>query len=72
MAAEDAVRNYTYKEELDLSRVDYINMNDLGNVSSKMEESKHFRQEVYAKQSGVHIPIEIYEGCKYQVSSASL
>jgi hypothetical protein len=30
-----------------------------------MEYSEHFQQDVNLNESGVHIPIEIYEGCKY-------
>ena len=30
-----------------------------------MVYSEHFRQDVNLNESGVHIPIEIYEGCKY-------
>ena len=29
------------------------------------EYDPHFGQEVFAEESGVHIPIEIYEGCEY-------
>ena len=48
-----------------LPDVEYINMNDLStNVSDAMEYSLHFRQDVYLEQSGVQVPIEIYEGCK--------
>jgi hypothetical protein len=27
--------------------------------------SQHFKQDIYEKTSGVQIPIEIYEGCKF-------
>ncbi len=29
------------------------------------EYSDHFKQDIYTEESGVQIPIEIYEGCKY-------
>ena len=32
--------------------------------SIQLAYSKHFKQDVYEKSSGVQIPIEIYEGCK--------
>jgi hypothetical protein len=29
--------------------------------------SQHFKQDIYEKTSGVQIPIEIYEGCKFRI-----
>ena len=41
-------------------------MNDLSpQINKTMEYSQHFGQDVYHKQSGVQVPIEIYEGCEY-------
>jgi len=45
-------------------QVPYVNVRDLGNISNQMFYDHHFKQEIYNNTSGVHIPIEIYEGCK--------
>ena len=60
--AEEAVRDHEYDEALDLNKVDYINLNEILNHT---EYSDHFKQYIYKEKSGVQIPIELYEGCKY-------
>ncbi|XP_059090756.1 voltage-dependent calcium channel subunit alpha-2/delta-2-like isoform X2 [Tigriopus californicus] len=60
--AEAATEDYEYDEDLVLPRVNYVNMNDLKNASGQLEPSRHFGQDISRQQSGVHIPIEIYEG----------
>ena len=62
--AEGAVTAYEYNPNLNLSGIDYINVNEISE-NLTMEYDPHFGQEVYAEESGVHIPIEIYEGCEY-------
>ncbi len=58
--------DYRYKETLQLSDVNYVNMNDLQPEEEELfVEDEHFKQEVLYETSGVHIPIEIYEGCKF-------
>lgn len=67
MAAEAAVRNYTYNPGLVLKQVDYVDMNDMTKVDNETRKSEHFKQEIYEEEAGVHIPIEIYEGCECQL-----
>ena len=64
-SAEQAIEAYEYNDDLTLKDVDYINVNDLGNITYEMTYNDHFKQEIYEESSGVHIPIEIYEGCKF-------
>ena len=48
-----------------LPNIDYVNVNDLKDeVAAAMEEDERLGQDVYKQESGVHIPIEIYEGCE--------
>ena len=54
---------YEYNPDLNLSIVDYINVGEV-NENLTLEYDPHFGQEVFAEESGVHIPIEIYEGCE--------
>ena len=61
--AELAVKEYDYDYRLTLDEVDYLNMNDPQN-SSSFEPNAKFGQDIHTSSSGVHIPIEIYEGCE--------
>lgn len=65
--AETAVKDYTYNPNLILNNTEYINVNELksGPKAQSLKYDPHFRQEINGSESGVHIPIEIYEGCKY-------
>ena len=64
-ATEAAIAKYDYDAALMLSQVSYVNMNDLKDgAADRMSHSEHFGQEVLDETSGVHIPIEIYEGCE--------
>ena len=66
-AAEKAVERSKFNHDLKLANVSYVNVNDLdGNDTDvSLEHDAHFGQEVDLEQSGVHIPIEIYEGCEF-------
>ena len=70
-AAEAAVTAYEYNSSLTLADIEYLNVNEVKNMT--LEYDPHFGQEVFEEESGVHIPIEIYEGCEYTcVLSSSL
>ena len=62
--AEQLVKDYVYNDTLLLPQVDYLNMNDLQNTTDEFEANEHFGRDVLDETAGVHIPIEIYEGCK--------
>ena len=64
-SAERAVKDYRFNVNLTLPQVNYINMNEHEKLLNLTEYSPHFKQEVYPGSSGVQIPIELYEGCKY-------
>ena len=64
-SAEQAVKDYKYKDDLDLNDVDYTNVNEMDGLLNETEYSTHFKQNIYKANSGVQIPIEIYEGCKF-------
>ena len=60
------MENYKYSQNLTLSNIEYINVREIPkNLTDAMEYSDHFNQEVNLNESGVHIPIEIYQGCKF-------
>ena len=62
---------YEYNSSLTLADIEYLNVNEVKNMT--LEYDPHFGQEVFEEESGVHIPIEIYEGCEYTcVLSSSL
>ena len=71
--AEAAIRNYPYNQNLQLGEINYTNVRKPyedwpQNLKDNMEYSDDFQQNVNLKESGVHIPIEIYEGCKSLLS----
>ena len=70
-AAEAAVTSYQYNHNLNLTVIDYINVNDIMDNNTEIEYDPHYGQEVISDQSGVHIPIEIYEGCKLSRSACA-
>jgi len=42
-----------------------VNVNDMREeTSSALKYDGHFAQDVLMEESGVHVPIEIYEGCE--------
>lgn len=64
--AEEAIKSYVFDEDLTLKKLNYTNVNKIDEaIMQTLEYSDHFRQEVNLNMSGVQIPIEIYEGCKY-------
>ena len=64
-AAENLAREHKYNHTLVLPDIDYVNVNDLKDeVAAAMEDDERLGQDVYKQESGVHIPIEIYEGCE--------
>ena len=70
MKAEEALKTYNYSQDLQLGQINYTNVRTPyedwpENLTKNMKYSQHFQQEVNLEESGVHIPIEIYEGCKY-------
>ena len=64
-SAEKLVREYQYDQALSLSQVPYTNVNEMDKLLNLTEYSDHFKQYIYPETSGVQIPIELYEGCKY-------
>ena len=63
-AAEAAIEKYEFDEDLTLDRVNYTNVNNISGLKDGMVYSEHYKQDVHLAESGVHVPIEIYEGCK--------
>ena len=63
--AEELIEKYEYNQDLTLDKVNYTNVNNVSMVKNGMERSDHFKQDVHYSLSGVHVPLEIYEGCKY-------
>lgn len=63
-AAEEAIREHSYNENLLLSKINYLNVNQMDDKGNQTEYSEHFKQDIYTETSGVQIPIEIYEGCE--------
>ena len=59
------MREYNYDEALALDKVEYTNVNEMDTLLNQTEYSDHFKQYIYKEHSGVQIPIELYEGCKY-------
>lgn len=66
--AEEAVKNYKYDGALYLNQVNFTNVNDMEGMANMTEYSHHFKQDINNETSGVHVPIEIYEGCKYHLT----
>ena len=63
--AEELIEKYEYNQDLTLDKVNYTNVNNVSMVKNGMERSDHFKQDVHYQLSGVHVPLEIYEGCEY-------
>ncbi|XP_059488918.1 voltage-dependent calcium channel subunit alpha-2/delta-2-like isoform X2 [Neocloeon triangulifer] len=61
-AAEDAVSNHKYSPGLNMLDVPYLNMKELRKGDERLRFNPSFLQNVTLKESGVHIPLEIYEG----------
>ncbi len=62
--AEEAVSKYEYNDNLSLRKVNFTNVNEMEDLANLTKYSEHFKQHVYLETSGVHVPIEIYEGCE--------
>lgn len=63
--AEETYSKYEkINKPLQNAGVNFFNMKDPNN-SANMTFSHNFRQKVSYKESGVHIPLEIFDGCKY-------
>lgn len=60
-AAGKAFSEYEYNEELDLREVTFVNVKDFRNTSI-LEFSPNFKQNVTFSASGVHVPLELYDG----------
>ena len=70
MKAENAIKTYKFNQSLQLGHINYTNVRRPyqdwpQHLKDNMEYDEHFKQEVNVNESGVHIPIEIYEGCKF-------
>jgi len=67
MKAENAIKTYKFNQSLQLGHINYTNVRRPyqdwpQHLKDNMEYDEHFKQEVNINESGVHIPIEIYEG----------
>lgn len=60
--AESLIKDYQYHPTLTLDQVKFNNVNEVDD--DVLEYNDHYKQDVNLTQSGVHIPIEIYEGCE--------
>ena len=70
MKAESAIKTYKFNQSLQLGHINYTNVRRPyqdwpQHLKDNMEYDEHFKQEINVNESGVHIPIEIYEGCKF-------
>ena len=70
MKAENAIKTYKFNQSLQLGHINYTNVRRPyqdwpQHLKDNMEYDEHFKQEINVNESGVHIPIEIYEGCKF-------
>jgi hypothetical protein len=63
-AAEDAVATHNYATPLRLADVPFLNMKDVKKGDERLKYSSAHLQNVTFNNSGVHIPLEIYEGCE--------
>ncbi|XP_065349965.1 voltage-dependent calcium channel subunit alpha-2/delta-2-like isoform X2 [Cloeon dipterum] len=61
-AAEEAVSKHKYSSSLSILDVPYLNMKDLRKGDDRLHFNPSFQQYVTLNESGVHIPLEIYEG----------
>lgn len=50
---------------LTLEDVPFINMKEVSANSKQLIFSPRFRQRISFEESGVHIPVDILDGCKY-------
>jgi len=64
-AAETAANSHEEDLSLTLQRVPFFNVKS-ENAADYLEYSHEFGQNISFALSGVHIPLEIYEGCKYR------
>ena len=62
--AEALIEKYEFEYTLSLDQVNYTNVNNVSLVKDGMVDSDHFKQKVHLGLSGVHVPLEIYEGCE--------
>ena len=61
--AENAIRDSIYDPNVELFKTNYANVNRLSSeLSNSLQYSSHYKQDVNVEHSGVHIPLEIYEG----------
>ncbi|KAG8232873.1 hypothetical protein J437_LFUL011579, partial [Ladona fulva] len=60
--AENAVSEYKENPALSLEDVKFLNMKELRKNDEQLHYSAQFMQNVSFNESGVHIPLEIYEG----------
>lgn len=72
--AEEAIKTYKYNQSLQLGDINYTNVRTPyddwpQHLKDNMEYNEHFKQQVNVNESGVHVPIEIYEGCKFSLSN---
>ena len=70
--AEEAIKTYKYNQSLQLGDINYTNVRTPyddwpQHLKDNMEYNEHFKQQVNVNESGVHVPIEIYEGCKFSL-----
>jgi len=65
-AAEEAVASHKYSSQLNLADVPFLNMKDVKKGDERFHYNPAFLQNVTMNDSGVHIPLEIYEGCEYK------
>ncbi|KAF4525353.1 hypothetical protein B566_EDAN007835 [Ephemera danica] len=61
-AAEQAIANHVEEPQLSLNQVPFFNMKEVKKNDERLQFSTHFLQNVTFNESGVHIPLEIYEG----------
>ncbi|XP_046405840.1 voltage-dependent calcium channel subunit alpha-2/delta-2-like isoform X2 [Ischnura elegans] len=61
-AAETAVADHRENPALSLDNVKFLNMKEIKKYDDRLQNSSRFMQSVSFNESGVHIPLEIYEG----------
>ncbi|XP_071440117.1 voltage-dependent calcium channel subunit alpha-2/delta-2-like isoform X2 [Hetaerina americana] len=61
-AAESAVADHRENPALSLDDVKFMNMKEVKKYDERLQYSPRFMQNVSFDESGVHIPLEIYEG----------
>ncbi|GAB6029122.1 Voltage-dependent calcium channel subunit alpha-2/delta-1, variant 2 [Chamberlinius hualienensis] len=62
LKAEETVRNYQHNSSLTRDDVKYVNMKDFNLSNVNVQYHPKFQQEVSFSTSGVHIPVDIYDG----------